>query len=230
MKIKGTIVLESSGNQLSVNDQVCTGDNIIFKSSDAVAIVHSSSKGRYTIKPGKNRSNELEGIIKESVASALSKSKANLETRAEVNLKNEFGDAYCVIGKSLVGIDQEDYPVDAAKYFVVRFTYQGKEYENILTFTDGAIILDKNAVYAIDGNPVDQYAVNEVWLFYRDEKAKQLKHIAKFRLRFLETSDLKPEAENFIKNMKSAGKDAGEIKSEFYLYICDVYGLSLIHI
>lgn len=97
MKIKGTIVLESSGNQLSVNDQVCTGDNIIFKSSDAVAIVHSSSKGRYTIKPGKNRSNELEGIIKESVASALSKSKANLETRAEVNLKNKFGDAYCLL-------------------------------------------------------------------------------------------------------------------------------------
>lgn len=53
MKIKGTIVLESTGQVLQKDDQICGNDNVIFKTADAVAIVHSTSKGKYTLRAKK---------------------------------------------------------------------------------------------------------------------------------------------------------------------------------
>lgn len=222
LKVKGTIILESTGERLAKDTRVCLNDNISFDTKDAVAILYNSSNGRFTLKPDKSSESELSGIIKTVVTNALSTSHANVDTRGdEYDLKKIIKDNFFVIPGDTIYPDTDDYPLSDSNYFLIRYHYNGKTITSRLNNSQNGFILNLNNIYNINGSLIDQNEVDKVTLFYFDIKEVPVKT---FRLRFLDTTSLKEELTHFITELKSSGKTNEEIINEVLYYIYDVYG------
>lgn len=222
LKVKGTIILESTGEKLEKDTRVCSLDKISFGSQDAVAILYNSSNGRFTLKPDKSSESELSGIIKTIVANALSTSHANVDTRAEeYDIKKIIKNTFYVIGSDALFPDTDDYPLSDKNYFFIKYDYSGKTITSRLNNTHNAFFLDLNTVYNVNGNLIDQNEVDNVTLYYFNEKEIPVKT---FKLRFIDTIAIIAELTPYISELKSSGKNNEEIVNEILYYIYDVYG------
>jgi hypothetical protein len=222
MKIKGTITLENSGVQLKANDQICSDDKIIFGSREAVAILYSTSKGRYTIKPDKSSEKEISGVIESYVSSVLSKSQAKTDTRAyNEDIKKAFGDTFYVIDKNEIYVNTDDYPLGKDGYFYITYNYNSEKQIKKLKSETGSFIIDKESVYNIDGKEIDETNVKEVTLYYSNISDTKVKT---FCLRFLDSKTISEELTPYISELRASGKNDEEIIEQAILYFIDVYG------
>lgn len=226
MKIKGTIILEGSGKELQKDDRICGNDNVVFKSSDAVAVVHSESKGRYTLKISKSRISELEGTLKYTVSNALSKSKSSLDTRSETeSLSDELWDVYCVIGKYLIDTEEDKYPANDKNYFTIRFKYNETPYEVKLTNENNKILIDREIIKKqTDIQNFPDY-IEEVALYYRSSNnTDNPAVISTFDLTFPDEKNLATELSSFIVLLKASGSSEDKIQDELVQYMFNSYG------
>lgn len=222
LKVKGTITLESTGEKLEKDTRVCSLDEISFGSKDAVAILYNSSNGRFTLKPDKSSESELSGIIKTIVSNALSTSRANVDTRSEEHdIKKIIKNIFYVIGSNAFFPDTDDYPLSDKNYFLIKYDHSGKTFTSRLNNTHNAFFLDMNTVYYVDSILIDQDEVENVTLYYFDEKEIPVKT---FTLRFLDTTAVISELTPYVSELKSSGKSNEEIVNEILYYIYDVYG------
>ena len=222
LKVKGTIILESTGEKLVKDTKVCSLDEISFGSKDAVAILYNSSNGRFTLKPDKSSQSELSGVIKTAVANALSTSRANADTRGdEYDIKKIIKDPFYVIGSNEFFPDPDDYPLNVKNYFFIKYDYSGKTITSRLNNTQNSFILDFNSVFNADDNPIDQSEVENVTLYYFNEKEIPVKT---FSLIFPDTTAVINELSPFISELKASGKTNEEIVNEILYYMYDVYG------
>ena len=108
IKIKGEIYNETAGKILQQGDAVKATDKLTFRQKDAMAMVISDSRGRFTLKyPEKNNNND--NALYVFVKTALVMNKQNqLSTRAIgisstiSNLRNYLGeDVFNIIGDTL---------------------------------------------------------------------------------------------------------------------------------
>ncbi|MCX6160861.1 MAG: hypothetical protein NTV87_05940 [Ignavibacteriae bacterium] len=231
MKVRGEIVLESTGKVLKNGDEVCFADNIIFKTADAIAVVHSASKGRYTLRVNKSDRNELSEMITTVVASALSQNTGEMNTRSwEVNadalseLKNEFADVYCVVGKSRIFADGGTFPMNGKNNFQIRYLYEGEKINKDLSFSENSFFIDKGSVYIIDGKEIDASKVKSVSLYYVNKNENTEKFIRTFSLIFPDLEQLKKELSDYASDLSISGMKTEEISEELYSYTSDIYG------
>lgn len=226
MKIKGTIVLESTGQVLQKDDQICGDDKVIFKTPDAAALVHSSAKGRYTLKANKSKVGELEGVITSAVSSALSKKTANLETKSlDLPVRDVFDVVYCVIDKFEYTIDDNVFPVNDDNYFLIRFKYNNILQEIRLNNNNNIVYLNKQDISEKIANNGEINLIEDVALYYYSgQDSDNLKIVDAFDLSLPDEKALANELSNFKVLLKTSGRSDGQIQDDLIVYMYNAYG------
>ena len=227
MKIKGTIVLESTGQILQKDDQICGNDNVIFKTPDAAALVHSPSKGRYTLRANKSRIGELEGVITSAVSSALSKKTANLDTKSiDLPVKDEFDVVYCIIDEYEFTLEDGEYPVSDENYFMLRFKYKNSLKEIRLNNYSNVVYFNKQTIFSQleTGEGID--LIEDVALYYYSNQNKDNpKLIDAFDLSFPDEKMLANELSNFKVLLVNSGRPEEQIQDDLTVYMYNTYGM-----
>lgn len=226
MKIKGSILLESTGKALQKDDQVCSSDNVIFKSKDAVAIVHSPTKGRYTLKANKSRISELEGMIVCSLNNALSKSKNTLDTRSGDNPDElDFGDRYCILDTYQLITALKGNEISSDNYFVLSFNLDEKPYEIKVRNEQNTIYLDRDAVMVQEIRQSGQDYIDDVALFLCSNSSPGTRKIIDaFDVSLPDKVKLSEELINYADLLRASGKTDDAIPGELEKYVSDTYG------
>lgn len=229
MKIKGTIVLESTGQVLQKDDQICGNDNVIFKTADAVAIVHSTLKGKYTLRANKNRTSEIEEVIISTVSTVLSKNTANLstlDTRGSDNLLiDDFGTSFCVIDNYELYLDEDEYPPGKDYYFMIRFIYKDSLIETKLENNNNVVYLKKEIIFKPLSKDAELTKLENVSLYYCSNKNPDKPQLINaFDLSFPDERKLKDELSNYIMLLRTSGKTEEDIQEELIEYMFDAYG------
>lgn len=226
MKIKGTIMLESTGQALKKDDQICGNDKVIFVTSDAAALVHSSSKGRYTLKSGKSRMGELEGVMSSVVSSALSKKTANLDTKSlDLQVKNEFDVVYCIIDEYKFALEDGEYPVSDDNYFILSFMHNNTLQEIRLKNSSNTVYLNRENILSQMKNDGDIYLIEDAALYYSNsENRNNPKLIDAFDLVLPDEKNLANELSNFKVLLRNSGRSEDVIKDDLIVYMYNAYG------
>lgn len=221
LSVKGVIIVEKTGMPLQEMDEICASDKLTFKSKDSKAAVLSSEQGRYILKPNKNKKDDN---ITAFVKSVLMQGTGSLSTRGGVNIENEFGESYFVIGVNKLRVDSETYPMNESCFFYIKYKYNGEDINKKLKFSIDTLLIDKESIYKIDEKEIDLQKVQGVSLFYYEKEKNTSTKIASFILTFADEKSLEKELKSYINLLKSSGKDNELIAREAALYVSDLYG------
>jgi len=226
MKIKGSIVLESTGQALQKDDKVCSNDNVIFKTADAVALVHSASKGRFTLRSNKSRLSELEGVIMLTVSSALSKTKKTLDTKSlDSEVRDEFDVVYCVIGKYDIPLIDAANTESEDNYFILRFKHNNDDHEIKLKSEENVISLDRETILKPLLKEYSYIILPDVALYYHSSNnPDEPKLIDAFDLLFPDEKSLAEDLSNFKVLLKTSGRSDEQIQDDLIVYMYNAYG------
>ena len=223
LKVKGKIVLEKTGAQIKTNDEICSNDNLIFYSSDAVAVVHSVTKGRFTVKAVSGTGNELNDIVKSTLASVLSSGKSNLSTKGIEDSEPESKMPYFVVGNFTFRIDIKRYPINDDKYFCLKFNSEGTHLSKLNNAGD-TLILNKESILNIDGKMLSDTKLDSAKLIYFDKTSGTQTQISEFSILFADENLLKDELNNYINVLKKQNLSNNQILSEILDYVSETYG------
>jgi hypothetical protein len=222
LKTKGTILSENTGMALKKDDQICSTDNVIFTTKDAVAILYSATKGKYTIKANKKSENEISGIFSSIISNVLSQSTGNTFTRPLTDdLKKSFYDPFYVIDSMNIYVNEEDYPLNEKAYFSIEYSHNQINCSQKLKGNKSNIIFNNETAYKINGSEIDQNSVDKVTLYYNDISKSKIKS---FALRFIDGNELKGELSAYTEELRAQGKGNKEILDNLIFYMNAVYG------
>lgn len=221
LSVKGEIILEKTGKPIQEMDEICANDKLKFSSSESKAAVLSPEQGRFIIKiSGKRKGNDLTSFVK----SVLFQGTGNLSSRGTVSLETEFEDEYFVTGINRLAIDIKNYPMDSNRFFYLRYKYNDKDVNKRLQFSGDTLIFEKESIYFVDGNNINQNKIESVILFYFEKDKNTSTKITTFKLLFADEKKLINELNSYISLLKKSGKEKSYIEEEVLLYIMDVYG------
>lgn len=218
LKVKGDLLCNDK--QVKENDKICGKDNIAFKSADAVAILHSPEKGRFTLKSvSKDNKSELGGVLASIISSSGT---GNLSSRGAITIEDEFKGNYYVISNCNIEIDVKKFPLDNTKYFYLKFKYDGNDVNKKLKNTTNGFLLSKDDILLIDNKPVISDKIREYQFYYYDENDKTSKLISTFNLQFLDETSIKKELLEHLKKIDNLKED--DKFNECLIYINTMYG------
>ena len=220
IKVKGDVLLEKNRSIISINDEICSGDNLIFSNEDNVVVVHSTAKGRFTLKPNKRTESELIFMVNDVL-----KQSGNIFTRdITFSLADEFRGVYYIIGETRILVDTDDFPMNGDKFFYIRYFYNNDTINAKLRFDGDTLILDKETIFRVNGVMINPDDIKSVLLYYYDSTNKTSELISEFTLRFADEEKLKEELGNYYALLKKTNKSEYEIMNNLYSYFNDVYG------
>jgi|GEM_PF-2854467 len=242
---QGVIFNSSSKSLLNRGATIKSTDNVIFKSSDARAIMLSQTRGRFLMSPNaKATGSELAAVVKE-VASPL-KSNSSLSTRGFdeaapiINFEDFFGDSvFAVIGNELpFKVNTSQYPLDKKNQLAIRYEYKGEnpEYDGKIVlktvgFEDNVVKLNKETHFSYKGSPVNVEELDKIELYYLQEmdennRPKSTEKLASFKIIFVDEAELEAEIKELFSFYESEGEKLGndEKLPMINSYILDVYG------
>jgi len=215
IKVNGSIVVKKTGQPLSQGDIFKENTSLQFKTPDAKATVINSAKGRFVLsQSGSGGSNLIPAINNIS-----SRGGAILTV---IDLQNLFTDNVCVIDKMKLKIASPDFQMNANRFFYISYKYKGEDINKPLDYSDDSLILDKNKLYKVDGNPITAPDSPQVTLYYRNAEKKTFQSIAVFNLVFPEEKTLKEEVKIILTEFES--KDSKQKTEEVLSYLNEFYG------
>jgi len=221
LSVKGKITLEKTGQPIQEMDEICANDKLVFSSSDSKAAVLSSEQGRFIIKmSGGRKDSDLKAFVK----SVLFQGTGNLSSRGVVSLETEFEEVYFVTGINKLQVDSYSYPMSQNKFFFIRYKYNGNEVNKKLKYSNDTLFFDKDEIFKIDGNNINQDLIETVSLYYYEKDNNTSTKIASFKLLFADEAQLKKDLNTYISLLKKLSKEKAYIEEELLLYIIDVYG------
>jgi len=222
IKIKGTVYNSTKGKDVSVNDELCSSDNLVFKSSNSVIVVHSGEKGRFTLKSkAKDSKSEFACVMNDILKQAGT---GNLSSRAVLSLKDEFTGDYYIVGSLIIKVEDKEYPINENTFFYLRYKYQGEDINKKLAYSNDSLIFELDNIFKLNDKIVNQDEIDEVTLYYYDKLNQISKKISSFRLTFLDISEIKSEIQKIIDIANSSNKSREDIYKEVLSYMSDTYG------
>lgn len=228
IKVKGDIYNESAGKILQQGDAVKASDKLTFKQKDAMAMVISDSRGRFTLKYPEENNNNNNNALYVFVKTALVMNKQNqLSTRAigisntVSNLRNYFGDGlFNIISDTLqIKLSKKYYPISEGYNIVVSYN---KNHQNITQKISG-----KNQTITISRSnlnlkPDIEVYIPNIFIYKINTQTGTKRLISKTDFRFVDQTQLNKEFNTIIDKFYEGNKS--EIQNLLIDYFKDVYG------
>jgi hypothetical protein len=224
---------KSTGKLLKMGDKINPDDQLKFLSSDAAAILMSSKRGRFVVKPTVTKGDENELLVYVKNVILPVKSVGTLSTRGDdetdsgiIDLKNYFGsDKFVVIGDKLsIKVNTDIYPINNNKFFIYRYEYGGKAISKKIPAEGNTIIFDKNILYQSANGSIPSESIENVDIYLFDQNTKVSSLITKINPLYLPENVIKEELKVQYDIFTSQNLTKDEILKELTAYINDIYG------
>ena len=229
--MQGAIVNKTTGKAIVMGEKLEPKDQLKFPSADALAVVMSPTKGKFTVKPNptKNANNEFIAFMQSAILPV--KSNTHLSTRGSeengvMDIKNYFGsEKFAIIGDMItIKLNAEKYPMSDTKFFIYRYMHGDKPVSKKIAHSNGNIMIDKKALYNVDGQMIDPATVHTVDIYHYDSGTRNSTKVASFSPLFLSEITLKEECKVQKDLYKSQNMTHEQIDKELHSYVTDVYG------
>jgi uncharacterized membrane protein (Fun14 family) len=224
ISVNGEILAKKQNVKLQSGIEVKSNDNFAFLIPNSRAALINSQYGRIIL----TEQNASDAFSKAAFAPAIS----TIKTRGSITnyiatkpqLVSLFSDSLIIIDKLEIKISNALFPMSTNAYFFIRYTYKGEEINKRLTFKSDTLVIDKNELYTIDGNPIPNPDVNEMKLYYYEILGENSKatFLSSFNLVFISNDKLKSEVGVIVDAMKKEPYD--KILAEVYDYVNSFYG------
>jgi len=219
--VKGEIILTSNGSVLKPGDKISENENIQFKTIDAMAAVLSSEKGRYILKTGNETSDQSDLIY--VLKSTVSPVRGGMSTRAgginnSMDLKFYFAEAPYVWAGDLIRVmlSLNAFPMNEQHYFFIQYVLNGEVINKKLANDDDILIIDKNTLFRVDGNPVNPGDITSYRLYYFNAKNEESELIAEIDFVLIDKDSLQRIFDEYKNFSENPYYDIAEIFSNFY--------------
>ena len=223
--VKGTIIAQSTKSNLERGVAFGEKEKFQYKSNDARAVVINTKEGKRF-------------ILKSSSADAgyhnanLTPSAGNISSRAgglnnRLDLRNHFDGEYVILGELRVVINSNAFPMDKEHFFYINYLYKGESINKRLLFSGDTLIINKDSLLQVDGNPIRNEDITDMKLIYYskvDGKVVPSVISSTFYPVFPEETNLREEVEIVVDAMKEQSDN--EIVNAITSYITEVYGKS----
>jgi hypothetical protein len=136
------------------------------------------------------------------------------------NISIHFSGNYVVLDRQGIVLDDETLPMDKDHFFFLRYLYKGEEINKKLSFSGDTLIIDKAALFTVDGKPIPSSDNTLIKLYYRN--GNESAFMSEFNLIFPDIKQLLKEIEIILQEFKDKSPDAKT--TEIYSYINEFYG------
>jgi hypothetical protein len=217
IKVSGTILLRTKGISLETGTVFSEKEDLLFRSEDATAAVINSQRGRIVLT---SNNHDLASARSNYLPSMYNISSRGVSLLNNMDLRNNFSGKYVVLDRQGIKVDVKTFPMDNDHFFFLRYIYKGEEINKKLGISSDTIIIDKQSLFTVDGNPIPSADNTSIKLFYR--KGTESVFINDFDLIFPDIKQLKKEIEIILTEIK--GKNFKEKIGEINSYINEFYG------
>jgi hypothetical protein len=222
LHVKGSITKSNSNTELKPGDTMSADEKIEFGTADAMAAVLHPEKGKYVLKttsPDNSSKNDLIYLI----SNVLSPVSGNMSTRSGginnvLDFRKYFEEGPFVWAGNVLKIEvsENNFPINASHFFFLNYSYQGEEINKKLKSEKAKIIFERNEVFKIDGQPVDEDEVNNYKLFYYNSINEQSSLVANIDFVFVEQNVLEYIYEAYDKYEKEPLTSIAGLFTEMY--------------
>ncbi|MFW5793003.1 MAG: hypothetical protein ACOCWC_01870 [Bacteroidota bacterium] len=163
IRVNGTILLEKTNAMLERGTVFNEEDPLVFKTYNSIATVISPENGRFVLRPD----NTDLAYAKASYTPAMSNiSSRSSELMTVLDMKNHFNGKYVLFDKVNLKMNPDAFPMDEDNFFYIQYVYNNEKINKKLSFKDNYLILNKDEIFKVDGNSIEQDAVSEMEVWY----------------------------------------------------------------
>jgi hypothetical protein len=217
IKVNGTILIKSKGTSLETGTSFSEKEDLLFRTEDATASVINSKRGRLILTNSNHNLSDSKSNFLPPMYNISSRGGSLINM---IDLQNHFSGKYVILGKEKIELNRNNFPMDNDHFFYLSYIYKGEEINKKLSFSDDTLIIDKNSLYTVDGNPIPSPDNTKIKLFYRN--SNESVRINEFDLIFPDTKQLKNEVGIILDEIKS--KSFKDKLNEVDSYINEFYG------
>lgn len=210
LTVQGRIIFEQTGEDMERGDLYVTGTPLNFITTSSRAAIVNEVNGRYVLSSSKGKLKVLPAANNVS-----SRSGAILNV---VDLKNHFTGRYLVLDVAKVPVGVEAFPMNENNFFYLTYEHNGEQIPKKLSHDGENLILDRNEIFKVDGNPIP-VTEKEMTLYYKGDKTYK---INTFTPVFTDETILKEEVSILLDAIKSA--DTAKKTGEVTAYLNEFYG------
>jgi len=222
IKVSGSILIQSTGSALGIGTAFSQNEDLLFKIPESRAAVINPKRGRFLL-----TSNNM-SEFKDSKSNFLPAT-GNISARGGDNILNindlitYFEGNFVIFDKVKIKISPAFFPMNAQKYFYIRYLYKNETINKKLAYSSDTLIINKNELLTIDGKQIPNPEIKEMKLMYMEEGEKYVSTpICIFTPVFPDLGQLKSEIKIIIEQMKD--KSYSEQLNEITNYINEFYG------
>ncbi|NSW46565.1 MAG: hypothetical protein HPY79_12200 [Bacteroidales bacterium] len=224
ISVNGEILAKKANIKLQSGIEVSSDDHFAFLIPNSRAALINPKFGRIIL----TEQNASNAFSKAAFAPAISSVKSRGALHTSIDSKNQlislFDKHLFIIDKLEIKINQTLFPMNDRAYFFIRYTYKGEEINKKLPFKSDTLVIDKNKLYTIDGNPIPNPDVSEMKLYYYEIMGDNTKatYLSSFNLSFISGEQLKSEIKIIL---DALANDSYEKKiAEIYDFVNQFYG------
>jgi hypothetical protein len=218
IKVNGQIIYVTTGNSMAQGDVFAEDENLSFQTQNSRAAVINPNTGRFILTPenyddlSSGNSNFLPAM------SNLSTRGGAINTQAD--LENQFSEYLAIIHSASYHVNPNAFPMNDKNFFYLTFDYDGETINKKLDSEGTKLILSRESILSIDGNPIPGLDVPVVTLNYlRDGEPA---YISDFVLTFPDPDELNPEIRIILDESKDKSYNAKV--NDISGYIFEFYG------
>ena len=217
IRVNGTILIKDKNISLETGTVFTDKEDLLFRSEDATAAVINSQRGRLVIT---SKSHDLAAAKSNYLPSMYNISSRGGSLSGEEDLASVFSGRHVVLGRERTAVDRNAFPMDNDHFFFLRYRYKNEDINKKLGFSGDSLIIDKNTLFTVDGNPIPSADNTSIKLFYR--RGSESVFISQFDLIFPDMNQLSKETGVILNEIRD--KPASEKINEVGSYINDFYG------
>lgn len=218
IKVNGQIIYVTSGNSMAQGDVFAEDENLSFQTQNSRAAVINPNSGRFILTP-ENYDDLSSG--NSNFLPAMS----NLSTRGgainnQADLENQFSEYLTIIHSASYHVNPNAFPMNDNNFFYLTFNYAGEEINKKLDSEGTKLILSRESILTIDGNPIPGLEIPVMTLNYlRDGEPA---YISDFVLIFPEPDELNPEVRIILDESKESSYNSKVNNISGYIF--EFYG------
>jgi hypothetical protein len=218
IKVNGQIIYVNTGNNMAQGDVFAEDENLSFQTQNSRAAVINPNTGRFILTP-ENYDDLSSG--NSNFLPAMS----NLSTRGgainnQADLEDQFSETLTIIHSASYHINPNVFPMNDNSFFYLTFNHKGEEINKKLDFEGTKLILSKESILQIDGNPIPGLDIPVMTLNYLNDGEPM--YISDFVLIFPDPDELNPEIRIILEESKNKSYNAKV--NDISAYIYEFYG------